>query len=132
MKDAEILEQGDDLMDLILENEHREKIRYRKFWQLVTGMAAALLITLLVVHYNNDQAAWKDTYQDPEQAYATAVQTLHFVAGKYQEGMVQLQPVSKLNEAAKPMNKSIGILNKGFYQMENLEKLNEKLNKEKQ
>lgn len=131
MKDAEIPVHEEDLMDFILENEHREKIRYHKFWQLA-GIAAVLLIALFTVHYNNDKAAWKDTYEDPRQAYETAIQTLHFVAGKYQEGIAQLEPVNKLNQAVKPMNKSIGILNKGFYQMENLEKLNEKLNKEKQ
>jgi hypothetical protein len=121
----------EDLMDFILENEHRKKARYRKLWQIVSSVAAALLITLLIVHYTNDKLNWEDTYTDPDQAYAVAVQTLHFVAGKYQEGIAQLQPVSKLNQAVKPMNKSLDLINKGFYEMRNIEKLNVKLNKEK-
>lgn len=119
----------EDLMDFILENEHREKIRYRKFWQIVTGIAAALMIALLVVHYTKDKTNWKDTYSDPDQAYAVAAQTLHYVAGKYREGISQLQPVSKLNHAVQPMNKGFGLLNKGFYEMENLDKLTKKQKK---
>lgn len=131
MKNHEKQISEEDLMDFILENEHQEKTRYRKRWQLVTGIAAVLLIALLVVHYTNDKPKWKDTYTDPDQAYATAVQTLRFVAGKYQEGIAQLQPVSKLNQAVEPMNKSLDLLNKGFYEMRNLEKFNLKQNKEK-
>ena len=131
MKDQQIQIQEEDLMDFILENEHREKLRYRKFWQIVTGVAAMLLIALLVVHYTHDRQNWDDTYTDPDQAYATAVQTLRFVAGKYQEGMAQLQPVNKLNQAVKPMNKSLDLINKGFYEMKSIEKVNLKLNKDK-
>ena len=131
IRDHEIKIQEEDLLDFILENEHQEKTRYRKLWQIVTGVAAMLLIALFVIHYTNDKPNWKDTYTDPDQAYATAVQTLHFVAGKYREGLAQLKPVSKLNQAVKPMSKSLDLLNKGFYEIENLQKLNSKLNKEK-
>ncbi len=111
-----------ELMNFILENEHREKIRYRKLWQAVTGIAAALLIALFAVHYSNEKTNWEDTYSDPDQAYAVAVQTLHFVAGKYQEGMAQLQPIAKLNQAAVPINKSLDLLNRGLTEMENFQK----------
>jgi hypothetical protein len=131
IRDHEIKIHEEDLMDFILENEHQEKARYRKLWQIVTGVAAMLLIALLVIHYANDKPNWKDTYTDPDQAYTTAVQTLHFVAGKYREGLAQLKPVSKLNQAVKPMNKSLDLLNKRFYEIENLQKLNDKIKKEK-
>jgi hypothetical protein len=130
IRDHEISIHEENLMDFILENEHQEKTRYRKLWQIVTGVAAMLLIALSVVYYTSDKPNWKDTYTDPDQAYATAAQTLHFVAGKYREGLAQLKPVSKFNQAIKPMNKSLDLLNKGFYEIENLQKLNSKLNKE--
>lgn len=122
---------GERLMDFIIEYEQREKIRYRRFWQIVTAMAAALLIALLVVP-PTDRSGWKDTYTDPDQAYTAAVNTLQFVAGKYQEGIARLQPVQKLNQAYKPMTKSLDLLNKGFQEMQKFENLNEKLNREKQ
>ena len=43
---------GERLMDFIIEYEQREKIRYRRFWQIVTAMAAALLIALLATPFN--------------------------------------------------------------------------------
>jgi hypothetical protein len=128
---SEVKIQEEDLMDFILENEHQEKTRYRQLWQIVTGVAAMLLIALSVVYYTSDRPNWEDTYTDPDQAYATAVQTLHFVAGKYREGLAQLKPVSKLNQAVEPMNKSLDLLSKGFYKIENLQKLNNKIKKEK-
>ncbi|MEN6455238.1 MAG: hypothetical protein ABFD10_13345 [Prolixibacteraceae bacterium] len=131
IKDHEIKIREEDLMDLISENKHQEKTRYRQLWQIVTGVAATLLVTLSVVYYTNDKPDWKDTYTDPDQAYATAVQTLHFVAGKYREGLAQLKPVAKLNQAVEPMSKSLDLLNKEFYKIENLQKLNTKLTKEK-
>ncbi len=116
----------EELMDFILEHEHREKNRYRKLWQMVTDVAAVFIVALLAFHYIHEKTRWKDTYTDPDQAYSVAVQTLHYVAGKYQEGMSQLQPVSKLNQAVRPMTKSLDLLNKGFSEIENPGKLNKK------
>ena len=115
-KEEKINEEG--LMDFILETEHAEKKRYRQLWQVVTGIAAALLIALLVVNYN-DSPRWKDTYSNPDQA---AVKTMRFVAGKYQQGLAQLQPIGKINEAVAPMNKSLELLNKGFEKIDNINK----------
>ena len=100
----------EELMDFILENEHQEKTKYRRLWQTVSGVAAILLIALLVVNYNNDRRNWKDTYADPEQAYAEASQVIQYMAGKYQKGMNHLQPVGKLYEAVKPMDKGLSTL----------------------
>jgi hypothetical protein len=36
----------EEIMDFILENENREKTRYRWLWQTVTGIAASVIIVL--------------------------------------------------------------------------------------
>lgn len=120
----------DDLMDFIMEAEHQAKNKYRRLWQAVSGIAAALILAFMLFNYYDDRPAWKDTYSDPEQAYAEAVHALHFVAGKYQKGLAQLQPVQKLNDATEPMHNGICLLDKGFREMEPLAKISKKLKTE--
>jgi len=126
-RDAQLEE---EIMDFILEQENKEKNKYRWLWQSITGVAAALLIALLVVNYNQNQSNWKDTYSDPNQAYAEASRTLQYVAGKYQKGLAQLQPAKKIRKAALPLNNSIQVLEKGFEEIKNVEKIEEKLKKQ--
>ncbi len=114
----------DTLMDFIMESELEEKNKYRRLWQTVTGIAAALLITLLVFNYTNDRSSWKDTYSDPEQAYTEASKTLHYMAGKYKKGIAHLQAVQKLDKAVQPMNKGIEAINKGFVELEEVKQIN--------
>jgi hypothetical protein len=118
---------GDDLMNFILESEHKEKLRYRWMWQIVTGIAACVILVLLAVNFYSNTYQWKDTYTDPDQAYAEASKTLGFVAGKYQKGLAQLRPIGKLESAVSPLNSGMKKLNKGFDQMN---ELNKKLKKE--
>src|ERR1035437_7978558 len=73
-------ELGDDLMNFILESEHKEKLRYRWMWQIVTGIAASVILALLAVNFYSNQNQWKDTFSDPQQAYVEASKTLDFVA----------------------------------------------------
>ncbi len=119
----------EEIMDFILENEFREKTRYRWLWQTVTGVAAVLMIALLAINFNQNQYKWEDTYSDPNQAYAEASKTLQYVAGKYQKGLAQLQPVQKVSTAKKPLKTGLNILQKGFEEVENIEKINKKLKK---
>ena len=42
---------GEDLMNFILESEHKEKIRYRWMWQIVTGVAASVILVMLAVNF---------------------------------------------------------------------------------
>jgi hypothetical protein len=118
---------GDDLMNYILESEHKEKLRYRWMWQIVTGVAASVILVMLAVNFYSSQNQWKDTFSDPKQAYAEASKTLEFVAGKYNKGLAQLRPIGKIESATDPYRSGMKKLNKGFVQME---KLNEKLKKE--
>ena len=122
----------EEVMDYILENENREKTHYRWLWQTASGIAAALVIALIVVNWGNNQSQWKDTYSDPEQAYAEATRTLQYVAGHYQKGIANLQPVKKIHSACEPLHHGLIKLEKGFQEMQNIEKINEKLKKQYQ
>jgi len=124
----EMLEE--EIMDYILEKEYREKTHYRWLWQTVSGVAAALLIALLAVNLYSGGNQWKDTYSDPDQAYAEAATTLQLVAGYYQKGMEGLQPVKTINKASKPLNKSLNKLEKGFQEIQEIEGINKKLKKQ--
>jgi len=120
----------EDLMDHILESEHREKLRYRWMWQIVTGVAASVILVMLAVNYYSSSYQWKDTFNDPDKAYAEASKTLEFVAGKYNQGLAQLRPVGKIERAVSPLNSGMSKINKGIEQMNEIEKLNQKLKKE--
>ncbi|WP_321289411.1 hypothetical protein [uncultured Sunxiuqinia sp.] len=119
----------DEIMNHILENENQEKIHDRWLWQTVSGIAAAVLIALLVVNLNNDNRQWNDTYKNPDQAYAEAKRTLQYVAGYYKKGMDELQPIKKIDNGSKPLYKSLSTLNKGFEEIQEIEKINQKLKK---
>jgi hypothetical protein len=115
---------GDDLMNYILEAENKEKLRYRWMWQVVTGVAAAVILVMLAVNFYSHQGQWNDTFTDPRMAYAEASKTLEFVAGKYNKGMAQLKPLGKVEAAATPFYTGMDAWNKGLGQLENIENLN--------
>ncbi|WP_163708236.1 hypothetical protein [Mangrovibacterium lignilyticum] len=117
----------DDLMDFILESEHKEKNKLRYLWQAVSAAAAILIIALLVFNYQQDGSKWKDTYSDPNIAYAEATKTLRFVGTKYLAGVAQLKPMEKVSQAVQPLDKGLKTVNKGFQQVEDLKQINEKL-----
>ena len=67
----------EEVMDFILENENREKNRYRWLWQTVTGIAASVIIVLGgFLFYQQQQKTFDDTFENPQEAYAYAQQTL--------------------------------------------------------
>ena len=113
---------SDDLMNYILESEHKEKLRYRWMWQVVTGVAAAVILVLLAVNFYDSKNTYKDTFSDPQQAYAEACKTLEFVSGKYNSGLAQLRPVGKIENAVSPLKTGISKVNKGFRQINDVNK----------
>ena len=121
---------GDDLMNYILESEHKEKLRYRWMWQIVTGVAASVILVMLAVNFYSSQNQWKDTFTDPKQAYSEASKTLEFVAGKYNKGLAQLRPIGRIESATNPLKSGISKVNKGFKQIDEMKNLNKKLKKE--
>ena len=113
----------DEVMDFILENEHNEKIRFRKLWMNVTGIAASIIIVLGgFLIYQQQQKPFADTFDDPDQAYAYAEQTLQYVSGKYSKGLAELANFEKLQKASEPLKKGITPINDFF---EGIESVNE-------
>jgi hypothetical protein len=111
----------EDVMDFILENEHKEKTKYLTMWKMVTGIAASIIIVLGgFLFYQQKQKPFDDTFDNSEQAYAYAEQTLQFVTGKYNKGLAEFSNFEKLNTANKPINKGVARVNE-FY--EGIEKI---------
>jgi hypothetical protein len=88
-------------MDFILENENREKTRYRWLWQTVTGIAASVIIVLGgFLFYQQQQKTFDDTFENPQEAYAYAQQTLQFVSGKYNKVWLDYQVLTNCKKPA--------------------------------
>jgi hypothetical protein len=104
-----------DIMDYILENETKEKSKYRWLWQAVTGVAASVIIILGGFLYYQQQKSFDDTFKDPDEAYAYAVKTLGYVSGKYNKGLAGLSKFDKLQKATEPIKKGFAPVNE-FYQ----------------
>ncbi|WP_319480336.1 hypothetical protein [uncultured Draconibacterium sp.] len=97
----------EDVMDYILENEHRDKTKYLTMWKTVTGIAASVIIVLGgFLFYQEQQKPFDDTFENPEEAYAYAAKTLQFVGSKYNEGLVHLSEFEKLRKGSEPVKKA--------------------------
>ena len=115
----------EDIMDYILENENREKTKFRRMWQTVTGVAATIIIVLGgFLFYQQKQQPYQDTYKDPEKAYEVAEQTLQFVSEKYNKGLSALADFEKLNAALKPLQRGMNPVNEIVENFENIEENN--------
>jgi hypothetical protein len=113
----------EDVMDFILENEHKEKTKYLGMWKMVTGIAASIIIVLGgFLFYQQQQKPYNDTFENPEQAYAYAQHTLQFVSGKYSKGFAQFSNFEKLQKANKPLKKGIAPVNEFYEGIKRIEK----------
>ena len=119
----------EEVMNYILENENREKRKYRWLWQTVTGIAASVIIILGgFLFYQQQQKSFKDTFDDPKEAYAYAQQTLQFVSVKYNKGIAGLSEFEKLQKAAKPIKKGVAPINEFYNAINKMEKSNTHIN----
>jgi hypothetical protein len=121
----------EEVMDFILENELREKTRYRWLWQTVTGVAASVIIILGgFLFYQQQQKPFKDTFEDPREAYAYAQHTLQFVSGKYNKGLAGLSNFEKLQKASQPIKNATAPVNEFYDTLEKMEKNQVQINAE--
>lgn len=113
----------EDVMDFILENEHREKTKYRWLWKTVTGIAASVIIVLSgFLFYQEQQKPFDDTFKNPDKAYAYAQKTLQFVSSEYKKGFAGLANFEKLQAANKPIKKAIEPVNEFYEGVEKMER----------
>jgi hypothetical protein len=97
----------EEIMDFILENENREKTRYRWLWQTVTGIAASVIIVLGgFLFFQQQQKPFDDTFKNPDEAYAYAEQTMQFISEKYTKGLTGLSNFEKLQKVNQPIQKA--------------------------
>lgn len=97
----------EEIMDFILENENREKTRYRWLWQTVTGIAASVIIVLGgFLFFQQQQKPFEDTFKNPDEAYAYAEQTIQFISEKYAKGLTGLSNFEKLQKVNQPIKKA--------------------------
>ncbi len=116
-----------EVMDFILENENREKTRYRWLWQTVTGIAASVIIILGgFLFYYQQQKPFADTFKDPKEAYAYAQKTLQYVSLKYNKGISGLAEFNKLQKATDPVKKGVAPVNEFFKTIDKMEKSDNK------
>ncbi|MFW6310346.1 MAG: hypothetical protein ACOC1D_04520 [Prolixibacteraceae bacterium] len=98
----------EDVMDHILENEQKEKSKYRQLWRTVTGIAASVILILGgFLLWEQQQKPYEDTFENPEVAYAYAQQTMKYVGAKYNKGVEELSNFNKLETATEPLEKGI-------------------------
>lgn len=108
-----------DIMDFILENEHKEKTKYLGMWKMVTGIAASIIFILGGFLFYQ-QKPFDDTFKTPEQAYVYAQHTLQFVSEKYNKGLAEFSNFGKLQKANKPLKKGIAPVNVFFERIEKI------------
>jgi len=109
-----------DVMDFILENEFKEKTKYFGMWKLVTGIAASIIIVLGgFLFYQQKQKPFDDTFENPEQAFEYAQETLQFVSEKYNKGLAEFSYFERLQKANKPIRDGIAPVNEFFAKIEN-------------
>ncbi|MGC9353483.1 MAG: hypothetical protein ACP5D9_06580 [Mariniphaga sp.] len=101
-----------EIMDFIQKNEPEEKPKTRWLWQMVTGIAASVIIVVGgVLFYQHEKEPFEDTFDNPEVAYAYAEQTLSYISDKYNKGLAGLANFEKLETAAEPMQKGVKPVN---------------------
>lgn len=101
-----------EIMDFIQKNEPKKKPKTRWLWQTVAGIAASIIIAVGgVLFYQNENEKVKDTFDNPEVAYAYAEQTLGYISAKYNQGLSALANFDKLETATEPLQKGVKPVN---------------------
>ncbi len=92
---------------VLIEAEQQLPVRAHKS-RWITRFAVAATIAVLigisgVIVLNKEWHKEKDTFSDPQLAYAEAQKTLLYVSQKMNQGIKPLNAVSKINAGAKPL-----------------------------
>ena len=103
-----------DIMDQILEHETKEKAGYRRLYIAIAGIAASLVIIIGGILLRQQQQPFRDTFDNPETAYAYATETLAYVSKKYTSGMEGLSYFEKIEDAVSPLKQGLKSVNEYY------------------
>lgn len=128
---GELCEPSDDFeakimsgIDTIDTNEGSRK--FRKYILPCLSAAAGLLILVSSYFFLNRRSESKDTFTDPNIAYAETMKILMDVSSQLNHGTQALEPVSKINEMTaksfESINKSTKIIEKSLENLNNFQK----------
>jgi hypothetical protein len=111
--------------------DHSKSWSFFTHWYAVTGIAATLLLAVLlfvpvkklpVISLFSHKI--EDTFDDPRQAYAETVKALLMVSEKINTGTNQMKDLNKLDKGLKKADKML-TFNKGLQDANKLSKFNE-------
>jgi hypothetical protein len=68
--------------------------------------------------YEQQQKPFKDTFDNPEQAYAYAQETLRYVSSKYNKGLAELSNFDKLRQGSTELKKGLKPVNEFYEEIE--------------
>jgi hypothetical protein len=92
----------------------------------MSGMAAGLLILVGSYFFFIRKAELRDTYKDPQIAYAETMKVLLEVSTQLNHGTQALEPVGKINEmtikSLEPINRSAKIIGKSLKNLDYIQK----------
>ena len=81
-------------------NAHAARNGRRRLWLPLAGIAAAAAVALLLILPHAGQSQLKDTYEDPELAYAQIEETFKLISSKMADGVALAAESGK--QAGKP------------------------------
>jgi len=101
-------------------------LKFRKYFIPSLSAAAGLLIIAASYFFFNQDNGNRDTFTDPQIAYAETMKILMNVSAQLNEGTKVLEPVSRINEMTiksfETINKSTKIVGKNLKSLNYLEK----------
>jgi hypothetical protein len=104
----------------------KRKNLFKKYFIPFISAAAGILILTGSYFFFVQKSDFKDTFSDPEIAYAETMKILMEVSVKLNQGTNTLEPVSKINELTaksfNAINKSTIIIEKNFKNMDYLQR----------
>jgi hypothetical protein len=103
-----------EILEFIQEKEVKEKQGRHWLWQTVTGIAASVILVvggMLLYQQQEQSQQFKDTFDNPEIAYAYFEQTMGYMSSKYNKGLNAISGFDKLQAAARPLQKGMEPVN---------------------
>jgi hypothetical protein len=113
-------------------DQRSESLRRRKIFGILTGIAAVMLILAGTYFFFVQKSEPRDTYSDPEIAYAETMRILYDVSGRLNHGTKALEQIGELrNETQKSLttiNRSTALVREKMKPLVSLSKAKDIIN----